>query len=196
MEGRSKRVGILGGTFDPPHLGHLVVADQVLDQLGLDEVRLVVNNSPWQKAGQREISPPHRRLALVEAAVEAAPGVVASEVEIELGGPSYSVVTLEALEAQEPGTEWLVVVGADAAARLDTWHRAAELRERHDFVVVNRPGHQSPPPTGWRCRPVEIPGLDVSSSELRRLVAAGRSIRWLTPPPVIDLIERWRLYRG
>lgn len=196
MDGRSKRVGILGGTFDPPHLGHLVVADQVLDQLGLDEVRLVVNNSPWQKVGERTITSAARRLALVEAAVGSAPGVVASTVEIELGGPSYSLVTLEALAAREPDTEWLVVVGADAAAGLDTWHRAAELRERHDFVVVNRPGHRSPPPAGWRCRPVEIPALDVSSSELRRLVAAGRSIRWLTPDPVIELIERWRLYRG
>ncbi len=193
---RPKRVGILGGTFDPPHLGHLVVADQVLDQLGLDEVRLVVNNSPWQKVGEREITPPQRRLALVAAAVGAAPRVAASGVEIELGGPSYSLVTLEALSAREPGTEWLVVVGADAAAGLDTWHRADELRERHEFVVVNRPGHEGPPPSGWRCRPVEIPALDVSSSELRRLVASGRSIRWLTPDPVVELIDRWRLYRG
>lgn len=191
-----KRVGILGGTFDPPHLGHLVVADQVLDQLGLDEVRLVVNNSPWQKMGERDVTAPARRLALVEAAVGTAPGVVASDVEIELGGPSYSLVTLEALTAREPGTEWLVVLGADAAAGLDTWHRADELRERHELVVVNRPGAQAPPPPGWRCRRVEIPALDVSSSELRRLVAAGRSIRWLTPGPVVELIERWQLYRG
>lgn len=198
ISGRSKRVGILGGTFDPPHLGHLVVADQVLDQLGLDEIRLVVNNSPWQKVGDRPITPPERRLALVEAAVGqgAAPQVVASAVEIELGGPSYSLVTLEALTAREPGTEWLVVVGADAAAGLDTWHRAGELRERYGFVVVDRPGHDRPPPSGWRCQPVEIPALDVSSSELRRLVAAGRSIRWLTPDPVVELIDRWQLYRG
>lgn len=196
MSGRFKRVGILGGTFDPPHLGHLVVADQVLDQLGLDEVRLVVNNSPWQKVGERQVTPPERRLALVEAAVGAAPGVVASDVEIELGGPSYTLVTLEALAAREPGTEFLVVLGADAAAGLHTWHRAPELRERHEFVVVNRPGAEASPPAGWRCRPVEIPALDVSSSELRRLVAAGRSIRWLTPAPVVELIERWQLYRG
>lgn len=198
ISGRTKRVGILGGTFDPPHLGHLVVADQVLDQLGLDEVRLVVNNSPWQKVGDRPITPAGRRLALVQAALGegAAPRVVASDVEIELGGPSYSLVTLEALAAREPGTEWLVVVGADAAAGLDTWHRADELRDRYGFVVVNRPGHERPPPPGWRCQPVEIPALDVSSSELRRLVAAGRSIRWLTPDPVVALIDRWQLYRG
>lgn len=195
-QGRVKRVGILGGTFDPPHLGHLVVADQVLDQLGLDEVRLMVNNSPWQKVGERKITSPGRRLALVEAAVGAAPGVVASDVEIELGGPSYTLVTLEALAAREPGTEFLVVVGADAAAGLGSWHRAAELQRRHEFVVVNRPGVDAPPPAGWRCRRVEIPALDVSSSDLRRLVVAGRSIRWLTPSPVVELIDRWRLYRG
>ncbi|MDH3683209.1 MAG: adenylyltransferase/cytidyltransferase family protein, partial [Acidimicrobiia bacterium] len=92
-----KRVGILGGTFDPPHIGHLVVGDQVRDCLDLDEVRLVVSNSPWQKVGGRSITPAHQRLELVAAAVADAPGLVASDIEIDLGGSSYTIVTLDAL---------------------------------------------------------------------------------------------------
>jgi nicotinate-nucleotide adenylyltransferase len=188
----ARRVGILGGTFDPPHIGHLVVADQVLHQLGLDEVRLVVNNQPWQKT--RLVTPAGKRLAMVEASLRDAHSVVASNIEIELGGPSYTLVTLEALAAREPEVEWLVVVGADAAAGLDTWHRAAELRVRHRFVVVNRPGTHGLPPPGWQCEQVEIPGLEVSSSELRRLVGLGRSVRYLTPDPVVQLLSSWGLY--
>jgi nicotinate-nucleotide adenylyltransferase len=120
----SQRVGILGGTFDPPHIGHLIAADQVRDQLALDEVRLVVSNRPWQKAGSRPITEAARRLELVRAAVADAPGLAASSIEVELGGSSYTAVTLDALGEAEPGTEWLVVVGADAAARLSDTSRS------------------------------------------------------------------------
>ncbi len=201
----TRRVGLLGGTFDPPHLGHLVVGDQVADQLELDEVRLVVNNSPWQKEGSRVITDPGRRLKLVSAAVAKAPGLVASDVEIRIGGPSYTIVTLERLRAEEPDVEWSVIVGADVAAELDTWHRADELAATERFVVVNRPGSTGSgtgssgsvdgPPPGWAHDRIEIPPLDISSTDLRALVAAGRSIRHLTPDPVVQLLEAWRLYR-
>ncbi len=190
----TRSVGILGGTFDPPHIGHLVAADQVLDQLGLTEVRLVVSNQPWQKS--RLITPAHQRLALVEALVADAPGVEASAIEIELGGPSYTLVTLAELTRREPGTEWLVVVGADAAAGLPTWHEAETLRRTHRFVVVTRPGVTAPIPEGWDCQVVEIPPLDISSTGLRAMVAAGRSIRHLTPEPVARLLQAWQLYRS
>jgi nicotinate-nucleotide adenylyltransferase len=188
-------VGLLGGTFDPPHVGHLVIGDQVLDQLGLDEVRLVVSNDPWQKTGTRTITPAPRRLELVELAVVDAPGLVASGIEIEIGGPSYTVVTLEVLAEREPGVEWLVVVGVDAAAGLDTWHRAAELKAEHRFVVVNRPGVVASPPPGWDCLQVEIPAMAVSSTELRVMVRAGRSIRHLCPDAVVRRIDELGLYR-
>ena len=190
-----RRIGLLGGTFDPPHIGHLVVADQVLDQLALDEVRLVVSNRPWQKEGMRAITEPAKRLAMVEAAVADAPGLVASDIELRLGGPSYTLVTIEALDRAEPDVEWLVIIGDDAAVGLDTWHRADELRESQRFVVVNRPGANGGPPPGWRFDRVRIPGLEVSSTELRALVGAGRSIRHLTPAPVMQLMESWGLYR-
>lgn len=189
------RIGLLGGTFDPLHVAHLVVADQVLDQFGLDEVRLVVNHRPWQKEGDREITSSARRLEMVAAAVAPFEGLAASDVEICLGGLSYTVETLAALEKDEPDTEWLVIVGADAAAGLDTWHQADRLRLEREFVVVNRPGEPDVDPPGWRTRRVEIPSLDVSSTEIRALVAAGRSVRHLVPESVIHRMDEWGLYR-
>ncbi|MGF1598089.1 MAG: nicotinate-nucleotide adenylyltransferase [Acidimicrobiales bacterium] len=191
----TRRIGLLGGTFDPPHLAHLVVADQVLDQVGLDEVRLVVSNRPWQKEGSRTITAAAERLALVEAAVDGLDRVTASAIELELGGASYTIATVEELQRREPDVAWSIVVGADAAAGLDTWHRADELRRRHEIVVVNRPGTDGGPPSGWRCRHVEIPGLALSSTELRAMVAAGRSIRHLTPERVVQLLTTGALYR-
>ena len=106
------------------------------------------------------------------------------------------VDTLAELARREPGTEWLVVVGADAAAGLPTWHEAETLRRTHRFVVVTRPGVTAPIPEGWDCQVVEIPPLDISSTGLRAMVAAGRSIRHLTPEPVARLLQAWQLYRS
>jgi nicotinate-nucleotide adenylyltransferase len=191
----TKRVGLLGGTFDPPHLGHLVAADQVLDRLRLDEVWLVVSSDPWQKSETRLVTPAGTRLELVEAAIGDAPGLMASGIEIEIGGPSYTAVTLEVLEGRYPDIEWLVIVGADAAAGLDTWHRADDLRRDRGFIVVNRPGAPENLPEGWQCLPVEIPPIALSSTELRVMVEAGRSIRHLCPAPVVQAIARQGLYR-
>lgn len=189
-----KRVGIFGGTFDPPHIGHLIVADQVQDQLELDEVRLVVTNDPWQKVGSRAITPAPLRYRMAQAATAMAPGVVASPIELELGGPSYTLVTLEELARREPGVEHLVIVGSDAAAGLDSWHRADELRQRAAIVVVNRPGDDVGPPPGWMVEKVWIPALELSSTEIRAMVADGRSVRHLTPPAVVQLLIDEGLY--
>jgi len=188
-----KRVGLLGGTFDPPHLGHLVVAVETLEQADLDEVRLVVANDPWQKA-DRAVTPAADRLRLVELAVAELDGVVASDVEIRRGGATYTIDTLEHSAAEEPGVEWSVIVGADAAAGLETWHRAEELRDLASFVVVNRGDDDRDVPPGWRSTRVEIPGIDVSSTLLRERLATGRSVRLLTPDAVITEIERRGLY--
>lgn len=190
----ARRVGLFGGTFDPPHLGHMIMAEVVRDRMSLDEVRLVVANVPWQKEGSRPITAPERRLEMVESATAAAPGLVASDVEIRLGGPSYTAVTLDALRASEPATEWHLVVGADAAAGLETWHRPDDVRAGASLVVLRRRGSAGPP-LGWPHVEVDVPLIDVSSSMVRRLVADGRSIRFLCPDPVVELIERWHLYR-
>lgn len=189
------RLGILGGTFDPPHLGHLIVADQVLHALSLSEVILVPANDPWQKVGVRKITPADKRLAMTRAAVGTSAGLSVSGIELELGGPSYTSVTLDALAERRQADEWLVIVGADAAAGLDTWHNTERLREQATIVVVNRPGADFQPPTGWSWELVEIPSVAISGTGLRRRVAQGNSIRFLTPQPVIDHITEWNLYR-
>lgn len=163
--------------------------------LRLSEVLLVVANEPWQKVGARVVSPARDRLALVEAAVAPYPGLRASAVEIERGGPSYTVDTLLALREQHPGTEWFVILGADAAAGLPTWERPEELAGLATFVLVDRPGLPSPPPpSGWSFVHVGVPRLDVSSSELRDRVASGRPLDVLVPSEVIVGITERRLY--
>jgi len=191
-----ERIGILGGTFDPPHLGHLIVADQVLRALDLDRVLLVPANEPWQKVGIRAITSAKRRLLMTQAAVGDADGLAVSDIELQLGGPSYTSVTLDALAENQPKTEWRIIVGADAAAGLDTWHNVEKLRTQADIVVVNRPGADFQPPTGWSWELVEIPAVNISGTGLRRRVSQERSIRFLTPNPVIEHIESWGLYRG
>ncbi len=195
MGNSGPRLGILGGTFDPPHLGHLIVADQVLHALSLTEVILVPANDPWQKVGRRKITPAVQRLAMTRAAVGDSAGLSVSGVELDIGGPSYTSVTLDALAEQWEADEWLVIVGADAAAGLDTWHNTERLREQATIVVVNRPGADFQPPTGWSWELVEIPSIAISGTGLRRRVAQGGSIRFLTPEPVIDHIMEWNLYR-
>ena len=145
-----RRIGVFGGTFDPPHIGHLVTAVDVRDALRLDEVLMVVANEPWQKAGSRRISSATDRLAMVAAAVSDVPGVTVSDVEITRGGRSYSVDTLRFLAEAEPDSERYLVLGSDAAAGLDTWDRPDELADLARIVVVERPGSTTEMPTGFR----------------------------------------------
>jgi nicotinate-nucleotide adenylyltransferase len=193
----SERLGIFGGTFDPPHIGHLVAAVNVRHDLALDRVLLVVNNVPWQKVGSRAISPAQDRLAMVEAAVADADGLEASRIEIDAGGMSYTADTLGALRTEEPERELFVILGADAAAGLLTWERADEVRELATIVAVQRPGVVAVPPLeGWRWACVDVPGLDVSSTDLRQRVRDGRPLRYLLADAVIDCIAARGLYRG
>ncbi|MDQ6728143.1 MAG: nicotinate-nucleotide adenylyltransferase [Actinomycetota bacterium] len=192
----AERLGILGGTFDPVHIGHLVAAVNVRHTLGLDRVLLVVANDPWQKAG-RLLTPAADRLAMVEAATAGAEGLEASAIEIERGGPSYTADTLEHLAAENRRRELFLVVGADIAADLATWRRTGDVARLATLVVVNRAGTPpvdvGPP---WRVERVTIPAIGVSSSDLRARVAAGRPLAHLTPPAVVDRIRARGLYRG
>lgn len=195
VAGMAARIGVFGGTFDPPHVGHLVTAVNVRHALALDRVLLVVANVPWQKVGTRTISPAADRLAMVEAAVGDVAGLEASAVEIERGGPSYTADTLAALHGADPDAELFVVLGADAAAGLETWERVEEVRRRAELVVVERPGEPAPvAPDGWRWTHVEVPRLEVSSTDLRDRVADGRPLDFLLPPAVISCIAERRLY--
>ena len=192
----SERLGVFGGTFDPPHIGHLVTAVNVRHELRLDRVLLVVNNVPWQKAGSRPISPAEDRLAMVEAAVGDVQGLEASRIEIDAGGMSYTADTLAALLEDDPSRELFVILGADAATGLPTWERADEVRAAATIVAVERPG--TPPATplpGWRWARVEVPSLEVSSTDLRDRVRDGRPLDYLVTHEVVDCIEARGLYR-
>ena len=173
-----------------------MTAVNVRHALELDLVLLVVNNLPWQKVGHREISSAEDRMAMVEAAVGSVDGLEASRVELDQGGPSYTADTLATLRAAHPGCELFVILGSDAAGGLPTWERVDEVRDGATIVVVDRPGGSDhEPPRGWSWTRVEVPRLEVSSTDLRARVSDGRPLDYLITPEVMDCIERRRLYR-
>jgi len=190
------RIGVFGGTFDPPHLGHLVIAVNVRHELSLDRVLFVVANEPWQKVGGRAVSPAEPRLAMVEAAVAGVDGLEASRIELDRGGPSYTADTLGELRAAEPEVALFVVLGRDAALAVPTWERAEEIAPLATLVVVDRPGSDGGDlPDGYRWVRVEAPRLEVSSTDLRRRVVDGRPLQFLLPDGVIACIRERGLYR-
>ena len=189
-----ERIGLFGGTFDPPHVGHLVTAVNVRHALDLDRVVLMVANVPWQKEGSRPITPAEDRFAMVEAAVAGVAGLEAGRWEIDHGGPSYTAVTLEGLVKMQPQADFFTIVGDDAAAGLTTWERLDEVLALSEIVVVDRPGAFAPIPEGVPCRHVEVPHLDVSSTDLRQRIADGRPLDFLVTPPVMRVIVERALY--
>lgn len=194
MNGKALRIGLFGGTFDPPHVGHLVTAVNVLHALDLDRVVLMVANVPWQKQGLRRITPSEDRLAMVEAAVRGVPGLVAGRTEIDRGGPSYTADTLQALAEEYPGAEFFTIVGDDAAAGLPTWERFEDVLSRSRIVVVDRPGAPVVLPEGIEWNRVEVPRLEVSSTDLRSRFVDGRPLDYLVTQPVLDVIRERALY--
>jgi nicotinate-nucleotide adenylyltransferase len=189
-----RRVGLFGGTFDPPHVGHLVTAVNVRHALELDVVVLMVANVPWQKEGSRTITPAADRLAMVEAAVRDVPGLVPGRQEIDHGGPSYTADTLAVLAEQYPGADFFTIIGDDAAAGLRTWTRWEEVVERSQVVVVDRPGESVDVDGGIEWIRVEVPRLEVSSTDLRARFTDGRPLDYLVTQPVLDVIRARGLY--
>ena len=198
--GQAERVGIFGGTFDPPHEGHDAAARAIVAALALDRLLLVVANDPWQKSPTRPITPAEDRFALTQALAAAIPGAEASRLEIDRGGPSYSIDTVEALldeaaAAGRPRPELFLVVGADLVSELGTWERAADLAGLVRLAVVSRPTTPRPAvPPGWDVVWVDGPQVDVSSSAVREALAGGRPIDGMVPPDVIHCIARHGLY--
>jgi nicotinate-nucleotide adenylyltransferase len=188
-------VGLFGGTFDPPHVGHLVTAVNVRHALSLDAVILMVANVPWQKEGVRRITDAEHRYAMVEAAVADVAGLVPGRVEIEAGGPSYTADTLAVLAERHPGAELFTIVGDDAAAGLPTWERWQEVVERSSLVVVDRPGVRVELAGHIDWIRVEVPRLEVSSTDLRARFTDSRPLDYLVTEPVLDVIAQRGLYR-
>ena len=188
------RIGLFGGTFDPPHVGHLVTAVNVRHALALDLVLLMVANDPWQKTGARHITPAADRLAMVQAAVAGIDGLEAGTEEMQRGGPSYTADTLATLRLKYAGARFFTIVGDDAAAHIDTWERVNEVAAMSSLVVIDRPGSPVTLSQDYEWRHVEVPRLEVSSTDLRCRVTDGRPLDYLVPEPVIDIIRDRGLY--
>lgn len=196
--GSTLRRAFLGGTFDPVHIGHLLAAVEVRAKLELDEVLLVVAPSPWQKIGSRGITPAEDRLAVTRAAVTGLAGIEVSSAEMDRDGTTYTADTVKLLRSADPDAELFLIIGADVAASLDSWVRLDEIRAAVTLVTVSRPGSDVPldrlRTDGWRVEHVEVPSLDVSSSDLRWRMTAGRPIDVLVPVAAVREIERRGLY--
>ncbi len=198
------RIGILGGTFDPVHLGHLVIAENARCCLDLDKVLFIPAGQPWLKA-DRKVSEAVHRLAMVRLAVASNEAFELDAREIEREGPTFSVDTLETLTTAYPqGTEFYLVVGWDLLAQLPRWHDPVRLVELCRLVAVPRPGYHKPlqqleavlPGISGRMVELDWPRLAISASDIRRRHARGLSIRYLVPNDVLDYIAEHGLYRG
>lgn len=186
-------MGILGGTFDPPHLGHTAMAQGVRRALGLDRVLLMVANVPWQKSADQVVTPAEDRFTMVGLAAAGEEGVEASRLELDRGGVTYTVDTLEQLRRERPADDLFLIVGADVVGRLASWHRADVLDSLCAIVAVPRPGapRNERPGVRW----VDVATPDVSSTVVRARVAAGEPIDGFVAPAVRDFITAHGLYR-
>ena len=189
------RVGVFGGTFDPPHVGHLIVAQDAMEVLGLDRVRFVPAHVSPLKTDRPAGTPADLRLEMVRLAVARHPGFEVSEAEVERDPPSFTVDTLRDFAEAQPEVEWTLLMGADQWADFDRWREPATIAALARIVVLTRAG------TGARRarvpvdqRMLEVPRVDVSASDIRRRARAGRSIRYLVPEPVRALIDEKGLY--
>ncbi len=197
------RIGILGGTFNPPHLGHLICAQEAYLQLGLDRVTLIPARVPPHKPVEDEPGPEHR-LALCRLAIQGDERFDVSEVEIVRDGPSYTVDTLEELHSSAPDHELFLIVGGDIAAGLPSWHRPQRVLSLATLAVAKRRGTSRAAvdgalrslPGGERARFFRMPRIGISSTMLRDRVRVGQPIKYYVPEPVASYIDQHRLYAG
>jgi len=188
------RVGIFGGTFDPPHIAHLVVAAEVRDALSLDIVHFVVAGEPWQKVGTRLISSAKDRLDMVSAVLAGGDKMEPSDLEMQRDGSSYTIDTLREFYEAAPEDELFLILGADAASGLASWESADGIEDLCKIVVVDRPGEHVGIPEQYSAIRVEAPSLDLSSTDLRERVQLGKSIKFLVPDAAISIVESRGLY--
>ena len=191
-----RRIGLFGGTFDPPHLGHLALAEVARDRLRLDEVRFVPSGRPPHKRGAR-VSPARHRLAMTRLAVRGNPIFTVSTIETRRGGPSFTVETLRHVANEKPPARLFLLMGADSLEEFATWRDPDAIRRLATLVVAVRPGGGRKPGRGRDRRVVHLenPGLAISSSLVRTRVRAGRSVRYLVPESVRAYVVRHGLYR-
>ena len=196
--GDVQRVGVMGGTFDPIHHGHLVAASEVAQAFTLDEVVFVPTGQPWQK-DDRRVSPSEDRYLMTVIATASNPRFSVSRIDIDRGGPTYTIDTLRDLRAERADeAELFFITGADALAQIMSWQDVNELFKLAHFVGVTRPGHRL---TGDglpedKVSLVEVPALAISSTNCRERVARGAPIWYLVPDGIVQYIAKRRLYIG
>ena len=185
-------IGLFGGSFDPIHHGHLITAQTLVHSLGLAELRFIPAREQPFKHGRHQ-APAEVRAKMVELAIAGEPRLRLDRLELERPGPSYTVDTLRALRVREPASEFVLLVGSDAAAELAAWREAAELPRLASIVVFARPGSKglSSPLIS---RVIPVPGIEISATAIRRRVRQGLSIRYWVPDAVAGVIAAERLY--
>lgn len=190
--------GVLGGTFDPIHIGHLLLGEAAREELLLDKVIFIPAGNQWRKEQvDRDIAPAEHRLGMVRLAIAGNPAFEASAIEIEREGPSYSVDTLAALRGEMPDARLWFIVGADALADMPNWYESERIFELASVCVAGRPGEDERT-TAFRDRVtwLEMPEIEISSTAIRERVKSGRSVRYMVPDGVRDYISEHGLYRA
>lgn len=188
------RIGVFGGTFDPPHLGHLMVAADAHEALELDRLLLVPSAVHPFKGGSVR-APAELRVEMVRAAVRGDDRFEVDDVELRRPGPSYTVDTLRALRGRHPEAEIFFLLGADNLRELPAWREPEEIARLATLAVISRGGEHAGPDLPYPALPVRVRRVDVSATEVRRRVGAGKSIRYLVPEAVREIIAREALYR-
>jgi len=194
-----RRVGVMGGTFDPIHHGHLVAASEAQAWFDLDEVVFVPTGRPWQKS-EREVTSAEHRYLMTVIATASNPRFSVSRVDIDRDGPTYTIDTLRDLSASLPDTDLYFITGADALAEIFTWRDASDLFELAHFVGCTRPGYEMNPASvagipADRLTILEVPALSISSTDCRARTAAGQPVWYLVPDGVVQYIAKHDLYR-
>ncbi|WP_018085561.1 nicotinate-nucleotide adenylyltransferase [Desulfurispora thermophila] len=202
---RPAAIGIMGGTFDPIHYGHLVTAENARHFFSLSRVIFVPAYRPPHKK-QRRISPPEHRLEMVRLAIASNPHFTVSDMEISRRGPSYTIDTVLAMQQAYPAARLFFITGADAVLEILSWHRVTELLQNCTFIAATRPGYQLgqlrhnlsalPEVLLRRILTMEVPALAISSTDIRQRVREGRPVKYLLPEAVEDYIYRQALYQG
>ena len=196
MQSKISKIGVMGGTFDPIHHGHLVAASEVADRFALDEVLFVPTGQPWQKA-ERLVSTAEDRYLMTVIATASNPRFSVSRVDIDRGGPTFTVDTLSDLHATLPDAELFFITGADALAQILSWRDVEQVFRYAHFVGVTRPGYElgnDHLPDG-AVSLVEVPAMAISSTDCRARVAEGRPVWYLVPDGVVQYISKRNLYR-
>ena len=191
---RRFRLGVMGGTFDPIHHGHLVAASEVASMFELDEVVFVPTGEPWHKPAAQQVSPAEHRYLMTVVATASNPRFTVSRVDIDRPGPTYTIDTLRDLKAARPEAELFFITGADAMAQILSWKDIQELWSLAHFVGVTRPGHVLENMGREDVSLMEVPAMAISSTDCRRRVAEGKPVWYLVPDGVVQYIAKHRLY--